>query len=68
MIFARLKLPLFIWSLSGACGLTPTIHAGHTGSPITANISNTMGAGLHLGRGSGKTRYHKVTRYRISPL
>ncbi len=29
MKITRLKLPLFIWSLSGACGLTPTIHTGH---------------------------------------
>jgi len=50
MKITRLKLPLFIWSLTGACGLTPTIHAGHAGSPITANISNKTGAGLAAGQ------------------
>ncbi len=50
MKITRLKLPLFIWSLSGACGLMPTIHTGHAGSPITANISNKIGAGSSSGQ------------------
>ena len=49
MKITRLKLPLFIWSLSGICGLTPTIHAGHAGSPMPANISSKMGPGLSSG-------------------
>src|ERR1043165_2492397 len=50
MKLTRLKLPLFIWSLSGACGLTTTIHAGVVGSLMPANISSRMGAGSSSGQ------------------
>src|ERR1051325_4935340 len=50
MNIARLKLPLFIWTLSGLCALTPIIHAGHPEPPITAHLSNKMTAGLSSGQ------------------
>jgi len=50
MKFARLKLPLAIWGLSGVCGLTPIIYAGHAGSLMPAHISNKVVDGASSGQ------------------
>src|ERR1043165_4648062 len=45
-----LTLPLFIWSLSGACGLTTVLRAGVVGSPMPTNTSSKMRAGSSSGQ------------------
>src|SRR5262245_32292049 len=49
MEITRVKIPLFILSLTGVCGLTITVHTGHAGTRA-ANISNKVEAGSSSGQ------------------
>ena len=50
MKITRFKLPLFILSLTGVCGLVLSIHNGDAGSRLASNLSNKITAGSSSGQ------------------